>query len=404
MKTSSNKYPCLSVLIAALFLLAGCKEDLIIPLEKNSNPPDQVSNITVENQPGKAKVTYVLPRNQDLLYIKAVYEIRPGVVREVKSSYYGNTMELDGFADTNEHEVKLYSVNRSETASQPVLVTVKPLENPIWEVLKSVKILPDFAGVRITAKNPNQANVALEIIKKDSLGKWVPYPPFIYSSQSSISYTSRGLDTFAKQFGVTVRDRFLNYTDTLFTTINPLFEEALSKSLFSEVRLPGDAKIQKVTPGIPLLWDGDVSWAGSNRMLTDMADLNPQWITIDLGQLAKLSRIKIWNYAEFMSNGQHQFYYRGQLRFFEIWGSVSPNPDGSWDSWVRLGSFENIKPSGSPYGTTTQEDWSKAVPGFDYDFDPNAPKVRYLRFKSLQNWMGTTWFEIKEISLYGDRR
>lgn len=385
-------------------MAVGCKEDIIAPLEKNSNPPGQVSKVTVENQPGKAKVTYALPSNQDLLYIKAVYEIRPGVIREVKSSYYINTMELDGFADTNEHEVRLYSVNRSEVASEPTVVTVKPLENPIWDVFRSVQVLPDFSGVRITAKNPDQANVALEIIKKDSLGKWVPYPPFIYSSQSSISYTSRGLDTLAQQFGVTVRDRFLNYTDTLFSTINPLFEEALSKSLFKEIRLPGDAKIQTATAGIPLIWDGDAGSGGSNRMLTEMADLNPQYITIDLGRQAKLSRIKIWNYAEFMSNGQHQFYYRGQLRFFEIWGSANPDSDGSWNSWTKLGSFENIKPSGSAYGTTTAEDWDRAVAGFDYDFDPNASKVRYLRFKSLQNWMGTTWFEIKEISVYGDTR
>jgi hypothetical protein len=403
MKTTM-KNTCAFVCCILLFLLGGCKEDKIVPFERNDNPPGQVSRVTVENLAGKAKISYVLPTDQDLLYIKAVYEIRPGVVREIKSSYYANTMELDGFADTEEHEVKLYAVNRSEVASEPVRVTVKPLENPIWSVFRSLQISPDFAGVRITASNPELANVALEILKKDSLGKWIPFLPYVYTSQKDIAHTTRGLDTLVQEFGVTVRDRFLNYTDTVYNTIYPFYEEILDRNLFKEHRLPGDALINPATAGIPTMWDGNNSPSGSSRMLTDVVDQNPQHITIDLGKRAQLSRIKIWNYAEFMSNGNHQFYYRGQLRFFEIWGSDNPASDGSWDSWTKLGTFEIIKPSGSAYGTTTQEDWDYAAAGFDCQFDAGTPKVRFLRIKSIQNWMGTTWFEIKEISVYGDAR
>ncbi len=394
-----------NLLALALLLLVcatwGCKRDIVGPLENNTNPPGQVSNVTVENLAGKAKVTYTLPKDQDLLYIKAVYEIRTGVEREVKSSYYTNNMELDGFADTEEHEVKIYAYNRSEVASKPVSVTVKPLENPIWGIYRSMKILPEFAGVRITADNPQQANVALEIVRKDSLGKWEPFLPFIYTSQAQISQTTRGLDTLDQEFGVTVRDNFLNYTDTIFSTIRPYYEVMLSKSLFKELHLDGDAKIQTVTAGMKLMWDGNNSNFGP-RMLTDIVDPNPQYITIDMGQAAKLSRIKIWNYSEFMSNGQHQFYYRGQLRFFEVWGSLTANPD--WSTWTKLGNFENIKPSGAAYGTTTTEDWNAAIAGFDYNMDPNAGKVKYLRIKCLQNWMGSTWFEILELNVYGDTR
>lgn len=397
-----NKVIYACALCLCLLMTEACKKDILGPLEGNSTPPGQVSNVIVENKAGKVKLTYTLPKDQDLLYIKAVYDIRPGVSREVKSSYYANTMELDGFGDTEEREVKIYAYNRSETASDPVSVKVKPLENPIWDVYRSLKILPDFAGVRITADNPEQASVALEIVKKDSLGKWEPFLPFIYSSQLQISQTTRGLDTIKQEFGVTVRDKFLNYTDTLFSSINPYYEEALSKSLFKELHLEGDAKIQTVTGGIPTIWDGNNANLNSNRMLTDMADQEPQHITIDLGQMAKLSRIKIWNYSEFMSNGNHQFYYRGQLRHFEVWGSATANAD--WSTWTKLGTFENIKPSGSAYGTTTTEDWDAAIAGFDYDMNQDAGKVRYLRIRCLQNWMGTTWFEILELNVYGDTR
>lgn len=403
MKTNRKLY-ILILAIISISIFAGCEEeDTLKPLENNRTPPGKVTNVTVQNLAGSAKLTYTLPKDQDLLYVKAIYKLKSGTERIVKSSYYNNSIVVDGFADTKDYEVILYTVNRSEVASDPVVVTIRPLENPIWEVYRSLQILPDFGGVRITANNPSKANIAIEIVKKNEQGKWEPFLPYIYSSTKQISQTTRGLDTIPQSFGVMVRDQFLNYTDTVYGTITPLYEEMMDKSLFKEVRLPGDAIIQTVTSGMKLIWDGDIDHF-SARMLTDVADPNPQFITFDMGQTAKLSRIKIWNYSEFMSDGNHQFYYRGQTRFFEIWGSQNPSSDGSWDSWVKLGTFENIKPSGLPYGQNSTEDWDTAIAGFDYEFDPSASKVRYIRIKSLENWMGTTWFEILEVSLYGDKR
>lgn len=403
MKTNSNLY-ILILSIISIFIFAGCQEeDALTPLENNSTPPGKVTNVTVQNLSGSAKLTYTLPKDQDLLYVKAVYKLKSGTQRIIKSSYYNNSIIVDGFADTKDYEITLYAVNRSEVASEPVVVTIRPLENPIWDVYRSLQILPDFGGVRITADNASKANIAIEIIKKNDKGEWEPFLPYIYSSTKQISQTTRGLDTIPQSFGVMVRDQFLNYSDTVYGTITPLYEEMMAKSLFKEMHLPGDAIIQTVTSGMKLLWDGDINHF-SARMLTDVADSKPQFITFDMGQTAKLSRIKVWNYSEFMSDGNHQFYYRGQMRFFEIWGSQNPSSDGSWDNWVKLGTFENIKPSGLPYGQTSTEDWDTAIAGFDYEFDPSAPKVRYLRIKSLENWMGTTWFEILEVSLYGDKR
>ena len=403
MKTNNRKLRLIFLPVFFTLIVTGCKEDKIVPFENNTTPPGKVTNISVENQPGAAKLTYTLPNDLDLLYVKAVYTLQSGKQREIKSSYYINSMVLDGFAESKEYEVKLYAVNRSETESESEIVTVSPLENPIWDVFRSIQILPDFSGVKITAENTSKANVALEIIRKDHKGEWNPFLPYIYSSSQNIRQTTRGLDTIPETFGVTVRDKFLNYTDTVYGTVVPFYEELLDKSLFRQYNLPGDAKIQTVTGGIPLIWDNNIDHF-AQRMLTDMVDQEPQFITIDMGQLAKLSRIKIWNYSEYMSDGNHQFYYRGQTRHFEIWGSEQPDQDGSWDSWTKLGTFENIKPSGLPYGQTSNEDWDAAIAGFDYELDTDVSKVRYLRIKNLENWMGTTWFEILEISVYGDTR
>ncbi|WP_029906878.1 DUF5000 domain-containing lipoprotein [Prevotella sp. 10(H)] len=386
-----------------LLVLIGCKEDKIAPWENNTTPPGPISNITIVNQPAQATITYTLPRDKDLLYVKAVYPLQSGAIREVKASYYTNTMVLDGFGEAGTYDVKLYAVNRSEVESEPVTIQVEPLKNPIWDVFETMEILPDFAGVRIKALNEFRADVTIEVLRKDSLGEWEKFGDDIYTSIADISNTTRGLDTVAQMFGATVRDRFMNYTDTVFTTIKPLFEEALDKSKFRELRLPGDADIQTVTAGMRLIWDGDANSSQSQRMLTTTDNHNPQWITFDTGQESKLSRFKTYNYTEFVG-GNRFYYYRGQFRYFELWGTTQYSLDGSFDSWTLLGTYEVKKPSGLPYGQQTTEDFNFAEAGFEFDVDPNAPKVRYLRIKSNQNWEGSTWMELLEINLYGDTR
>ncbi len=402
MKTLKNiSYLLLVIIITSL---SGCKEEYLEPLENNMEKPDPVTNITVKNEPAQATITYTLPKNQDLLYVKAVYPLKSGVIREVKASYYTNSMILDGFADTEIHDVEVYAVNRSEIVSEPVIIQIQPMESPIWDVIKSMQILPDFAGVKITAENPFKADVTIEMMRPDSLGAWEKFGDDIYTSQKNIVKTNRGLDTIPQKFGVTVRDRFMNYTDTFIATISPFYEELLAKNKFREVRLPGDAEIQTVTPGMPTMWDGQWGWNHVNRMLTSTLDTNPQWVTVDLGQEAKLSRFKFHTYAEFITASKSLFYYRGQMRHFELWGTTKYSLDGSFDSWTLLGTFEVTKPSGLPYGEQSTEDFNKGDEGFEFNIDTNAPNIRYLRIKNNENWEGTTWFEISEITLYGDTR
>src|SRR5687768_1867817 len=103
--------------------LAGCKKELTkVPIEKDSTVPGVVTDIQVVNTNGGATLTYSLPGDKNLLYIKAVYETSKGNTQEVKASYYTNSMELPCFGDTLEHTVTLYAVSKSEVASAPVTV------------------------------------------------------------------------------------------------------------------------------------------------------------------------------------------------------------------------------------------------------------------------------------------
>jgi hypothetical protein len=105
------------------------------PISNDSTIPVAVSNVKVENRSGKAKLTYTVPYDPALLYVQAEYMLKSGAAATKKASYYEDSLILDGFADTVEHEVKLFSVSRSGVKSDPVVVKVKPLAVLIFQPL-----------------------------------------------------------------------------------------------------------------------------------------------------------------------------------------------------------------------------------------------------------------------------
>lgn len=388
--------------ITGLLFVVSCKEDLGFReiAGASGDAPAVIKNPQVENLPGKAKISYELPSDPNLLYIKAVYKLASGQTAETKASYYTNSLTVEGFADTNQHTVDLYSVSRSEVVSGPITVIIKPLEAPIWDVFKSISIENAFGGYNLTALNPSKAAVSLLVMKKNEFNEWaIDNDKSVYSSLDSIQSKIRRLDTLPKNYAIYVQDRWGNKTDTMYKTVNPIFEEELLPSRFSTFPLPGDAP--QVTNGAALqyMWDGKTGWPYTS--FTDQTKLNgPHMVTFNTGILAKLSRIWIRPYPE-----GNRYYFLSTMKRFEIYGSANPSVNGNLDnSWVLLGSYTVKKPSGTPYGSDTAEDQAIAAAGFDWEVNLNAPRVKYIRIRCLENFIGGTNQSINEIKVYGDTR
>jgi hypothetical protein len=398
MKKIMEKIGCLMFLAAVA--LSCREENMLKPLESNTTPPGVVSNVTVENKHGGAELTYTVPSDDDLSYIKAEYILPNGKLRTVKASYYSNQILVDGFSQPGEYTVKLYAVNRSEAVSKPVEVIIHPEESPIWNIYRSMKVNASFGGIQVTAENEDRANIAILIMQKNEYGEWVADPNSIYTATDKIKASKRGMDTTARDFAFVVRDRWLNYTDTLYKTISPLFETKIPQSGYRGFRLPGDAASHTSTAHSGM-WDGNIlDWP--KIYMTQAAISGVHNTTVDLGVKARLSRLVIWDYPEYY-NGR-TYYYKGNLKEFEIWGSDNPPEDGSWNNWYLLGSYVAVKPSGLPFGQQSDEDYQTANSGLSWEFDINAPKVRYIRIKSKKNWDGSSYMAIAEIQAYGDPR
>jgi len=163
------------------------------------------------------------------------------------------------------------------------------------------------------------------------------------------------------------------------------------------VNLPGDGPHH--TAWVPTnIWNNTANPNGYSSV--GGTGIWPQSITIDLGVVGKLSRIKVYQRIE---NNEYIF-AEGNLKKFEVWGAESIDLTGNWDSWTKLGDCESIKPSGLPMGQINDEDRVVATNGEDFSFLSSNPKIRYLRILVTETWAGGDNFQIMELDIFGDNR
>jgi hypothetical protein len=378
----------------SLFLLQSCKDDENSPIDKDRKAPGQVFNVVVENMPGAALITYSLPSDDDLLYVIAEYKNKYGKVFDFRASYYTNQIKVEGFGDTDEYTVDLYAVDRSENKSAPLAVKINPLEPQVRLTAKSLAVQPDFGGMSFTFKNETKADLSFIVITTDVDGVKMVAETF-YTARDSAKFAIRGYASEPRFFGIVVRDKWDNLSDTLCQNLTPVYEVKLNKSLFRPIVFPNDADAT--------LWDGSLEYMW-NDVVNDKAahtgndaGTTPKHISFDLGVEAKLSRINL----KTIPDDKHWF-NDVSPRFYEIWGSLDPDPSGSFDSWTKLVSIENVKPSGLSIGTMTEDDRAAGRNGDDADIPIEMPKVRYLRIVCTKNWSGNTNMCISEITIWGD--
>ena len=377
----------------ALLVIAGCKKAERGPIQNDKRAPAPVSNIQVLNLSGAAKLTYTLPKDPDLLYVKAVYKDDDGTEREFKASNYGNTITLNGFGSAAPYEVKLYAVDEGENASSPVTVTVEPTTPPYLITRHSLEAKVDFGGIKVSYTNPDKGDLAIVVLTKDDRDRLRPYNT-AYTNLEAGTFATRGLPSKPTEFGIFVRDRWGHLSDTLQITVTPFLEVELDKKLFKAEVLPGDAKLG-YGGSIPNLFNNNYNDAGYH---TGDGGVMPSWFTVNLGKKAKISRLVWW-----MRRQSDQFSYGlHNPRNVEIYGSNNPNPDGSWDnSWTLLAVHEQIKPSGLPLGQVSQADKDAATAGETVEISAQFPAFQYIRFKTLRNWSGGSYVNFLEMALFG---
>jgi hypothetical protein len=375
-----KKYIYFLWLLTFISFILSCKEEMKGPLMESAEIPAPLTNITVQNIPGGAKINYTLPDDPNLLYVMATFSSREGEERVVKSSVFKNYVILEGFGDTNEYIVSLYTVSRSATKSLPMTTKIQPLTPPIKTVSQTLNVFEEYGGIGINFFNENEDQLTLYTLLRDSItNNWYEYDRF-YTSAKEWTHLVRGLAPDSTEFGIYFSDKFRNNSDTLFTTIKPLYEVEFDYSLFNIYPLADDVYRGRYSRDVSTLWtNSGYLWINN----ADYPGLTiPNWFTVDTGKRYKFGRMKLWPRP-----GVEGFLYaRGVPKKFEIWGSN--NPSNNWDDWSLIGAFEVIKPSGLPLGSLSEDDWASAEAGWDFTFPRSQESYRYFRFKLVETWAG----------------
>lgn len=404
--TNNNLRMC----ILAILLMTGagaCKkmDGYIGPVSDDMTKPPVVTNVKVANFKGGAYLTYDLPKSANLLYVLAKYRIRDNVSRQTKSSYYSDSITVNGFAESKEYTVTLFSVSRANVFSDSVTVTVHP-DTPYYKLIKpSVVIHPDFGGINVTATNPDKQPLGYVLVTYDNSTQSYEVQDQHYSNVDSLSYSVRGYDSIPEKFGVYVTDQWGNISDTVFSTVKPFYEALLDKSKFYKYSLNSDNPIGYGWD-LPYLWDGN-SDGGSTGWHTLPGGPLPILCSFGLGQTARISRFVLWQ-----RTGQYT-YSHGNPRDFTIWGSVKPAPvDAAMPlnsapgtivgDWVNLGNFHfPDPPSGLPPGATNAADEAFVSAGISFPVDIGNPAVQFIRLGISSTWSGGDFAHIIEMSFYG---
>ena len=416
---------CLCAFVSALILclvsyaFTACSDEPKGQIATNKTPPSPLTNVQIEPTYGGAFVTYSLPDEEDISYVKCEFEYN-GKKRTVRSSVYKNYLEVDGIGEEVETELKLCVVNHSEIESSAFIAKFIPLEPPMSFILKSFHVEPTFGGVKVTWENPTRMMAGISFLASNDIGE-LELQDIVFSSLPTGLKSLRGFNTDKRLFALTITDKYENEYDTVRVEMEPLYEQILDKSKFKRVALTGDNNTSHDNRPIENIWNGilDGDHYEIWHTVADAGFIPPQTFTIDVGSLAQLTRIMVYN-----RSGDNDMYAYGQhnLRIFDIWGTdqlqhattnasgweTSDDPyysDNTWkNDWTLLAECEIIKPSGSPPGINTPEDLAAHHAGFEFEFRQDVSKMRYIRFVVHETWARTAALHISEISVYGDER
>jgi len=398
-KLNMMKHKMKLILIPVLLLFFACEQHEHKPILSDALNPKKVENLEYTSINGGFDITYDLPSDKDLLYVKAVYTTSKGVEAEVKTSAFNNKIQILGFGDTNEKTVKIYTVDRSENISDFVSFTAAPLIPPVSIIQETMKITADFGGARFTWENDLTTPIAISLLAKNEQGE-LEVVKTQYTEQKAFKVSLRGYESVPTLFAAVIRDRYDNFSDTIYASTSdkllvPLFEERLDKTIFAKVILANDDNWDAWEGDYWNLFDDDIK----SIVHTQGDHPRPSILTVDLGKNVTLSRFTVFQRA---SHGTAHAYTHGNPKIYTVYGSKElPGQDGNLDDWIKLRDCESIKPSGLPIGQNTDEDIDHFWAGDEYTFD-EAIEIRYFRFVMHETWDGSGYIDFSEMTFWGN--
>lgn len=417
-----STYNIILASLAMAVVLVGCKTES--DTARDTQAPGPLSDVTFTPLNGGGYFRYTIPADEDYLYARAEYSTDAGQTISKTSSVYADSLVIEGLGSVKEYDVRLYAVDRYSNESEPVTVSITPLEPLVTAAFSSLDVYAGFSSVVVTMNNPNEQPIDIYVNLK---GNGAEALKVYTSNKAEERIFIQGLEATPYEISAYIEDKYGNRTESRnFGTITPLTDYKLEKNTFTFLRdqyLYGDkwdyteSAWEKQTPkeewkeiytqdsmknakesnfegNIVKFWDDlydeDVSYS-LNYFHSGTS--YPFSYFIDLGREVQVSRMRLW-----MRNQYKWANYT--VKTCEIWISNDPTPeDGILDDWEYVGTYTINKP------VSDSEAALEFKEGSEFWMYPEDPKFtrpfRYLRYKAVSDWGTGTIGCMSEITLYG---
>lgn len=408
---------------AFLFSLTSCKEEARFQANSDdASAPGKVTNISYEPLYGGAKFFYTPPTDEDLLGIEAVYTNADDQSFTFSASYFADSLEVYGFADTSEYTVQLYAVDRAGNRSEAADVAVTPLEPAYTRVAESIEVKPGFSSFFLDWNNELEQNINVYV--NFSYTKGGEAFDFTSVFSSNLAEDRRFInDLFLTQeekvsVKVRVEDIFGNTTELI---------DKGQVSLYEDIEIPKDnwvlPTVNDSIGGVPMCFGNGLE--GRSRYVIDgiidkgdnlnfmhthsrgrtgrSEDGNMPWnFIIDLGDYYELSRIvTVQRHSGGLANiSRGQYYQSENVGIYNMY---------YWDEdtgeWVLISEHKIPVPA----GLSEIEFVRKGEAGdlaYMYPDNPQYTKpTRWFRYEAVKSFNGNYTLDnancLSEITLYG---
>ncbi len=411
------------IILSIMFIIGfnACQEEKRFEISGDDNkapgPPEYLSYKPLV---GAARIFYNLPEDKDILSINAEYVNNSGKKSYFSASYFTDSLDVMGIADTLEHVVQLYAVDRAGNRSISVPVTVKASESALQNVAESIKVLAGFNSFIVLWDNvlEQTVNVYIDMIfnkaGKDRDLTWV------LTSNKAINREIIDNVVLSDDESLTVNirigDTYGNWSQNIkMGQIKIMSDAILPKELW---RLPNT---NDSIAGIPMCFgnayeakslnviDGIISrgeiisimhTAGRGRTGKAIDGNTPWNFLIDLGDYYELSRIVTNQRHDLNTNtydpNERGYYYTGEN--VNQYNMYFLNEETSEWEFISQHTIE------IPTGLSELEIARLGAAGDMALMYPEVPAftkpARWFRYEALTGFGAAPWV-LSEITLYG---
>jgi hypothetical protein len=411
----------LTVLMTGIY---ACKEEERFGINSDdSTPPGKPILLDTKQLNGGARLFYKVPNDKDVLSIDAEYTTATGKTAKFSASYFKDSLDIYGMADTVPHTVQLYAVDRAGNKSEPVSVSVTPLESVISLVAKSVIAKSGFSSFFVDWTNELEQNVNVYVDFNFTQNGVNREYTIVFSSKAlSDRRFVNDLELTAQEpvsVKIRVEDRYGNMTSPLdLGSLVMLRDEVIPKDKWyfpaPNDSIDGEPQCWALQDGARLscIMDGIIddlgqavyyTHTGGNKGRTgNPANGNVPWnLFIDMGDYYELSRILTHQRRNNANVTNKGFYYGNEnVGRFNLY--YLDEETGKWEY-----CSQNTIPI--PTDLSDLEIIKMALAGDMAYFYPDDPKftkpARWFRYEALacflNNYTSTNANSLCELTLYG---